>query len=150
MCLVAVGHTRLSCKVMSVRRARPSVAVLGRKNALPARKDIVAAREGGHDCSHGVVLRGLDGTSIPIPFLNSVNAKLSSSSKYTRPRSVVLNLCVESPWMHPSVIRPCFERLSRVPLANPLRPFADFNHPACIQHCVRLLLSTSEPGSSLS
>jgi hypothetical protein len=66
VCLVAAGHTRLSCKVMSVRRAKPSVSGdkreeverrAGRKSDLPVRKDIVAVREGGHDCS--VDLQGL-------------------------------------------------------------------------------------------
>ena len=60
MRLISVEHTRLSCKVMSVRRAKPSVTGdkreederrAGRRNALPVRRDIVAVREEGHDCS---------------------------------------------------------------------------------------------------
>lgn len=62
-CLAAVGHTRLSRKVMSLRRAKSSVTGeeverrAGLKSALPVRKDIVAVREKGHDCS--VELKGL-------------------------------------------------------------------------------------------
>jgi hypothetical protein len=58
MCLVqlvavAVGHTRLSRKVMSLRRAKPSVTGdrAGLESALRVIKDIVGVREEGYGCS---------------------------------------------------------------------------------------------------
>ena len=55
-----MGQTRLYCKVMSVRRAEPSVKGdkseegerrAGRKNALLVRNDMVAVRVEGNDWS---------------------------------------------------------------------------------------------------
>ena len=55
-----MGQTRLSCNVMSVRRAKPSVTGdkgeeggrrAGRKNALQVRNDMVAVRVEKDNCS---------------------------------------------------------------------------------------------------